>query len=616
MLSELWRQARIQRVPMITDRPPREMVTGDFRRQLLAVAEEYRNHAWPALPATLYMDFWRTGNRDRFELAYFQRRQALAILVLAEWLQGEGSFLDHIIDGVWAICEESSWVLPAHHNQFYQAKRNDPLPRRNEAVIDLFAAETGALLAWILQLLQAPLKQAAPQVLQRIGAELQTRILTPYLERDDFWWMGLQETDRDLGNWVPWTTGNCLRCFLVAAADPQKRMDAVTKGLRSLDVYLGSYSPDGGCDEGPSYWGRSGGSLFECLEMLTILTQGAFDPFPSTLIRAIGQYMCKVHIAGEYFVNFADGSAKAEVEGSLLYCYGKRIQSEPMMQLGAELYQSGGLSGQLRPLTFSLGRLVRTALWHGEIQGYPTWDKRVSKFEWMPHLQVLTARESTNEKGFFLAAKGGHNGENHNHNDVGSFVLFYDGLPVIVDVGVETYTAQTFSSQRYTLWTMQSEYHNLPIINGRGQCPGRGFRAADVCCQDGEGRATLAMDLAPAYPKESGVKNWTRSLTLERAAKSRILLADQYLLDYADSVQFVFVLAQKPQLKKDSIVLRAGKKVLLLAYAGPPCTLSSEAISITDARLRPVWGEWLYRLKFTVIEPSTAAQMHFSITTP
>ena len=94
--------------------------------------------------------------------------------------------------------------------------------------------------------------------------------------------------------------------------------------------------------------------------MLTILTQGAFDPFPSTLIRAIGQYMCKVHIAGEYFVNFADGSAKAEVEGSLLYCYGKRIQSEPMMQLGAELYQSGGLSGQLRPLTFSLGRLVRT----------------------------------------------------------------------------------------------------------------------------------------------------------------------------------------------------------------------------------------------------------------
>ena len=115
---------------MITD-SPREMVTGDFRQQLLAVAEEYRNYAWPALPATLYMDFWRTGNRDRFELAYFQRRQALAILVLAEWLQGEGSFLTTSLMGFGPFARSQA-VLPKHHNQFYQAKRNDPLPRETK----------------------------------------------------------------------------------------------------------------------------------------------------------------------------------------------------------------------------------------------------------------------------------------------------------------------------------------------------------------------------------------------------------------------------------------------------------------------------------------------------
>ena len=39
-------------------------------------------------------------------------------------------------------------------------------------------------------------------------------------------------------------------------------------------------------------------------------------------------------------------------------------------------------------------------------------------------------------------------------------------MPVIIDAGVGTYTRQTFSSERYTIWTMQSNYHNLPMING------------------------------------------------------------------------------------------------------------------------------------------------------
>ncbi|HBG00967.1 MAG TPA: heparinase, partial [Firmicutes bacterium] len=505
------------------------------------------------MPATLYMDFFRTGNRHRFELPYFQRRQVLAILVLAEWLQGEGRFLDDIINGVWAICEESSWVLPAHHNQFYRTNQNDPLPRTCEPVIDLFAAETGALLAWSLHLLGQPLEQKAPAVPHRILGELGTRILDPYLRRDDFWWMGLLETSHSLGNWVPWTTGNCLRCFLLAEPDAKRRLAAVRKGLRSLDVYLGEYSPDGGCDEGPSYWGRSGGSLFECLEMLTLLTDEAFDPFQLELIQRIGQYMYKVHIAGEYFVNFADGSAKAEVEGSLLYCYGKRIADPDLCDLGAQLYQLSGLWGQLRPLTFSLGRLIRSALWHGEIEAYSKAERSVSAYHWLEHVQVITARETTTGSGFFLGAKGGHNGENHNHNDVGSYIVFYDGFPLIIDVGVETYTAQTFSAKRYELWTMRSNFHNLPIMNGRGQSPGRSFHAAHVLCRNEGDSATLTMDLSPAYPGEAGVQNLTRSLKLKRKGRARILIVDQYRLDYADSIQFVFMLAHKPQLQGDTV---------------------------------------------------------------
>ena len=53
----------------------------------------------------------------------------------------------------------------------------------------------------------------------------------------------------------------------------------------------------------------------------------------------------------------------------------------------------------------------------------------------------------------FVAAKGGFNNESHNHNDVGTFSLYVNTIPVIIDAGVGTYTKQTFGKDRYTIWT-------------------------------------------------------------------------------------------------------------------------------------------------------------------
>ena len=49
--------------------------------------------------------------------------------------------------------------------------------------------------------------------------------------------------------------------------------------------------------------------------------------------------------------------------------------------------------------------------------------------------------------GFFFGAKGGFNAESHNHNDVGSCVMYFDGKPCLIDLGREEYTAKTFSSK-------------------------------------------------------------------------------------------------------------------------------------------------------------------------
>src|SRR5665811_67811 len=74
-------------------------------------------------------------------------------------------------------------------------------------------------------------------------------------------------------------------------------------------------------------------------------------------------------------------------------------------------------------------------------------------------LDIALARDKEGTTaGFYFSAKGGSNGEGHNHNDVGSFMLYFNGDPVMIDVGVGTYTSKTFSPQRYDIWTMQSNY--------------------------------------------------------------------------------------------------------------------------------------------------------------
>lgn len=614
MLGTLWQKAGVKSVPKLTKVPIGEHVSPEFTEQLLMAAEKYCSFSWPTLPALWYLDFVRTGNRSRYEAAYFQRRQALALLVLAEWLTGEGAYLDDIINGVWCICEESSWVLPAHHNWFYKDGAFHKLPKIDEPVIDLFAAETGTLLAWTWALVGKLLEQAVPEVNERILLELKQRIVEPYITRDDFWWMGLRETRHTLGNWVPWTTGNCLRVVLMIETSEELRTKALTKALASLDKYLSIYSPDGGCDEGPSYWGRSAGSLFECLEMLWELTEGVFNPFSEELVQKMGQYMYKVHIADEYFVNFADGSAKAEVDGPILFSYGQSISDEALMDLGAQMYRIQGLDGLLAPQTYSLGRILRAALLHREITNYRETRARACRDYWLEDLQVVTVRESVEPReGFFLAAKGGHNGENHNHNDVGSCIVFYQGQPLIIDVGVETYTAKTFSDKRYEIWTMQSGYHNLPIINGVEQAPGRDYKARKVSFQDASDAAHITIDITDAYPKKAGVRSWLRSYELRRDVVSRVVIEDNYELAHTDELKFVFMLAQKPELQDGQIVLKAGTIPLVMKHKGADLLPQVEEIHIEDARLRPVWGEYLYRLVLTAHQPKTAGQVLFTV---
>ena len=230
---------------------------------------------------------------------------------------------------------------------------------------------------------------------------------------------------------------------------------------------------------------------------------------------------------------------------------------------------------------------------------------------WLPGIQVMAARrEEDSAQGLYLAAQGGHNAESHNHNDVGNFLVYADGQPAIIDVGVETYTAKTFSSQRYEIWTMQSAYHNCPTIDGVMQSAGREFAARDVAYKSGDDAAEFRLDLAAAYAKDAHLATWNRLLRLERA-KNQIELVDDYTLSRgAKTISLTLmtpcrVTRESPGRLSLAVADRSAVNILYDAAAFQPVI---EEIRIEDARLRGSWGDRIYRILLRAENPPMRAR--------
>ncbi|MEF3304522.1 heparinase II/III domain-containing protein [Paenibacillus sp. GYB003] len=588
--------------PTIERRDAWEQLPADLRTSIIAEGEAYLGFEWPRLTAAMYMEFLRNGNRTRYDGPYHKRRRAVTSLALAECIENEGRFLDDLVDGVWLIAEETSWVISAH-NRMFQRRRPDLPDVSAVPGIDLFALETGGLFAWLHYLLRPALNRIHPLIDERIVHEVRRRILEPYLLRDDCWWMGIAGREKRLNNWTPWCTSNCLAAFLLVEEDAGRRLQAVRKSLASLDRFLAEHPADGGCDEGPGYWNKSGGSLFDCLELLYGATGGRFDPFAEPLVRNIGAYIHKAHIHGDFFLNFADGPPRIAVEGDLAYRYGKRIGDGNLTALGSAFHRALGPEGWKKMKFLSFLRVLPALFNYAAIDGDPA-APAFSRDVWMDGIQVMAARESeAPDRGLYVAMKGGHNEESHNHNDVGHFVLYADGLPVLVDVGVEEYTARTFGAERYDIWTMQSAYHSVPTINGVMQRNGSRFRAAHASYEAAPDASRLTLELASAYPPEAGIASWSRTCRLVRCPQAAVELAERFAFADPSACRFTlnYVACCRPDADPAGAIVfrRDGRPALRMEYDAGQFAANVETIELEDRKLKHSWGERLYRIVLT-----------------
>jgi hypothetical protein len=223
---------------------------------------------------------------------------------------------------------------------------------------------------------------------------------------------------------------------------------------------------------------------------------------------------------------------------------------------------------------------------------------------WLPQTQFMAAREKEDSlTGFYVAAQGLHNDKSHNHNDVGNFILYVDGQPLLIDVGPEAYTAKTFSRARYEIWTMQSAYHNLPTIGGVMQKNGRQFAARDVHYQVWNDSVCFSLDIAGAYPPEANINKWMRSITMNRVEGNVVVREEFHSKSGANDISLSMMTpCQILRTESDRLVVRVssekGESPVDVAIGFEPDKLTPriEPIPLKDDGLRRMWGDSLNRI--------------------
>ncbi len=499
----------------ITDRAPwQRLAKLPAFKDAVADAEAVLKEPIPELPDDLYLDFSRTGNRTRYQRVMGERHARVPRLVLAECLENKGRFTENIETSIRAVCEEKTWVYPAHDRSLANFKGTT-------IEIDLGTV----YVSWTLATADYWLgDKLSPAVRQLIREQLQRRVFGPmesYMAsgKPRLWWA------TGTNNWNAVCVAGVTGSALAVIDDRRKRAFFVAAAEHYIQNFLRGFTADGYCSEGIGYWNYGFGNYVMLAETLHQATDGKIDWLAEPKIKQIALFGRRMEITPGIFPAFADCHLGSRPGAELMAFLSRRFS------LGLEEIERSGLlaGGGSRKALFGVGLLAfensasRTPPAPQSATAQPPRD-------WFAEAGILICRPAgDNPRGLAVALKGGHNAEHHNHNDVGSFIVALGGQTPLLDPGSEIYTARTFSGQRYVSGVLNSLGHPVPRVAGKLQRSGRSAAAVILKTEFTDQTDTIVLDLRAAYAIE-GLEKLQRTFVFSRRGAGSLTVIDEVRL--------------------------------------------------------------------------------------
>lgn len=440
--------------------------------------EELKSAELPELSEELFSLFEREGNRVKYEAVYFERRKLLAVFGLNAIKQHIVS--EKLIQIIEGICDEETWALPAHCN-----REKDPDWRHT---VDLFNCETGCALALIYN----DLKDILPEKLwKRMLDEIYSRVISPFFfENKQFGWEGAHH------NWNA-VCGGSIGVILLCAPELVKDKMPVEEALgrinRSLNTYIDKgFSEDGACLEGMGYYNYGLSFFLGYARRLRNFTKGKMNLLDNAKLRLIAEFPKAIYFRQGSVVNFSDADTDEKIYRGIIKIF-------------EDLYDIKYNLPECVFAEFDTDTCYRFITLYDDMacdasevpmEGLPETEGKIARTNLLEAAQWLICE---NQQGAGFAIKGGNNDEPHNHNDVGSYVLYSDSGAVVCDLGKGVYTKDYFGAGRYDILCCSSLGHSLPVIGGQGQKAGATHRADSFEVIEDEKKVTVKIDMTSAY---------------------------------------------------------------------------------------------------------------------
>jgi hypothetical protein len=310
-----------------------------------------------------------------------------------------------------------------------------------------------------------------------------------------------------VNNWTAVFTAGVVGAALYLEPDLARLAEIMARGARSLDDYLETFDPDGGSTEGPGYWSYGFGYYTVIAHLVEQRTAGKVTFLEGEQVKKIAQYPLRTILSPGLSVNFSDSDSRRGLIAAQLVYLAQRLDLPELMRLAStqpgtrrEQAPVWGLRSLFwRPTPDAVGEVVP------------------ARHDWFSGMMWMVARrDPADPHALVLAAKGGHNGEMHNQNDVGNIIVHVNGESLIADVGRGRYTRAYFGPERYDHLVNSSLGHSVPVPNGQAQLPGAEHGSQLLEHRADDGSDVLAVELKDAYPPEADLASLQRTVTLHR----------------------------------------------------------------------------------------------------
>lgn len=432
--------------------------TDDAKKLLKEEAPALLKKGMPPFIDSLYLHLNKTNLRVPGETMMNMRYQYVYRLTLAECLENKRRYIPAIEKALIDLCKQKPWSIPAHDRDLKNYNGTD-------YSVDLVVATAGDGIAQCVTMLDDRLSL---EVKARVQCAFREKIFRPVyrcLEANrPFWWFTATN------NWNSVCLAGVTGAALAMLPNKEERAYFVAAAEKYNVYAMKGYADDGYCSEGVGYYNYGFRAYILLREEVCRATQGKLDFFHNPKFVRIAQYGRRIKMNDSICPAYSDSRVDFIPDQFIIdYCDRAFGMASPVEK--PILPRGNNMSLKLLELFTSHVCKVETTEEIRQViqEGFDPLRAYYAQ------AGILIARP---DKGsscrMSISAKGGNNAENHNHDDVGSYVVALGNVTMAGEQGGPYFYPGDYfkgnAPQKYKI--KGSIGHPVPTVNGKAQSGG------------------------------------------------------------------------------------------------------------------------------------------------